>query len=190
MSNNLHPVEGMLHSGGLVFLLCVLHKSTTFSKQQIDNVEKARDSIAKSVCMSTKNKLATLRRQWDHFCTQATPAWQPYWVCLLIIIIMYTLVHWSISPGCPLFDLTPLEYCSLLAWLVGWPTLYFRRALKAAIWAQWWALHHRTHFLSISEMGADDINGRATSALALFKRCTIRWGSRQEQTKWGEMKEC
>ena len=119
MSNNLHPVEAMLHSGGLVFLLCVLHKSTTFSKQQIDNVEKARDSIAKSVCMSTKNKLATLRRQWDHFCTQAILAWQPYWVCLLIIIIMYTLVHWSISPGCPLFDLTPLEYCSLLAWLVG-----------------------------------------------------------------------
>ena len=87
MSNNLHPVEGMWHAGGLVFLLCVLHKST-FPKQQIDNVEKARDSIAKSVCMSTKNKLATLRRQWDHFCTQATLAWQPYWVCLLIIIIM------------------------------------------------------------------------------------------------------
>ena len=93
MSNNLNPVEAMLHSGGLIFFLCVLHKSKTFPKQQIDNIEKARDSIAKSVCMSTKNKLATLRRQWDHFCTQATLAWQPYWVCLLIMIIMYTLVH-------------------------------------------------------------------------------------------------
>ena len=101
-----------LWKGGFVFLLCVLHKST-FPKQQIDNVEKARDSIAKSVCMSTKNKLATLRRQWDHFCTQAILAWQPYWVCLLIIIIISRLVHWSISPACSLLDLKPLEQCTI-----------------------------------------------------------------------------